>query len=281
MRPLDWAVLCSWLLFIVCYGMWRGRRSRTVDAYLQAGKTMPWYVMGLSILATQASAITYISTTGQAYADGMRFVQFYFGVPLAMVVIATTAAPIFHRARVYTAYEYLERRFDAKTRCLVSIVFLIERGLAVGVALYAPAVVLSVVLGWSDRLTTIIVGALMIVSTTMGGIKAVMWSGMLQMYLVFASLIFALGVAIWLLPHGVSFRDALWVGGAAGRLTTVDPHLDWNNRYNLWSGLIGGMFLWLSYFGTDQSQVQRYLTGRSIGQSRLSLVFTGLSKIPM
>jgi len=281
MKPLDWGVLCAWLLFIVCYGLWRGRGSRTVDSYLLAGKTMPWYAMGLSIMATQAGAISFISTTGQAYADGMRFVQFYFGLPLAMVIIAATAAPIFHRAKVYTAYEYLERRFDAKTRCLVSTVFLIERGLAAGVALYAPAVVLSVVLGWPDRLTTLIMGALMILYTSLGGIKAVTWADVQQMTVLFLALILTLVIAIWLLPANVSFRDALTVAGTAGRLTTVDTRFDWQNRYNLWSGLIGGLFLALAYFGTDQSQVQRYLTGRSIGQSRLSLVFMALTKIPM
>ena len=271
----------SWLLFFVSYGLWRSRGSRNIDSYLLAGKTMPWYAMGLSIMATQAGAISFISTTGQSYTNGMRFVQFYFGLPIAMVIIAATAAPIFHRARVYTAYEYLERRFDAKTRCLVSIVFLIQRGLAAGVALYAPAVVLSVILGWPDRLTTLIMGALMVFYTAVGGIKAVTWADVQQMGVLFVALMVALGAAIWQLPHAVSFHDALAVAGAAGRLTAVDTHFDWTSRYNLWSGLIGGMFLALAYFGTDQSQVQRYLTGRSIGQSRLSLVFMALTKIPM
>jgi len=281
MRPLDWVVLCSWLVFIVSYGLWRGRGSRTVDNYLLAGKNMPWYAMGLSIMATQAGAISFISTTGQAYTDGMRFVQFYFGLPIAMVIIAATAVPIFHRARVYTAYEYLERRFDAKTRCLVSIVFLIERGLAVGVALYAPAVVLSVVLGWPDHVTTVVMGLLMVLYTASGGIKAVTWADVQQMTVRFIALILTLGVAIRLLPHDVSFRDALTVAGVAGRLKTVETHFDWSDRYSLWSGLIGGLFLALAYFGTDQSQVQRYLTGRSIAQSRLSLVFMAFTKIPM
>lgn len=281
MRPLDWAVMCSWLLAIVGYGLWRSRGPRTVDTYLLAGRSMPWYAMGLSIMATQAGAISFISTTGQSYTHGMGFVQFYFGLPLAMVIIAATAAPIFHRARVYTAYEYLERRFDAKTRCLVSIVFLIQRGLAAGVALYAPAVVLSVILGWPTRLTTLIMGALMVFYTAVGGIKAVTWADVQQMTVLFVALIVALSTAIWMLPPTISFHDALAVAGAAGRLTVVDTHFDWTSRYNLWSGLIGGMFLALAYFGTDQSQVQRYLTGRSIGQSRLSLIFMALTKIPM
>jgi Na+/proline symporter len=281
MRLLDWIVLFAWLIFIVSYGLWRSRGSRSMDSYFLAGKTMPWYAMGLSIMATQAGAISFISTTGQAYTDGMRFVQFYFGLPIAMVVVAATAAPIFHRAGVYTAYEYLERRFDSRTRCLVSIVFLIQRGLAAGVALYAPAVVLSVILGWPDRITTLVMGTLMVIYTALGGIKAVTWADVQQMTVLFIALILALGAAIWLLPHDVTFRDALSVAGATGRLTTVDTKFDWTSRYNLWSGLIGGMFLALAYFGTDQSQVQRYLTGRSIGQSRLSLMFMALSRIPM
>jgi len=281
MKPLDWVVLCAWLVSIVCYGLWKGRSSGTTDSYLLAGRSMPWYAMGLSIMATQAGAISFISTTGQAYTDGMRFVQFYFGLPIAMVILAATAVPIFHRAGVFTAYEYLERRFDAKTRSLVSIVFLIERGLGAGVALYAPAVVLSVVLGWPDQVTTLVMGTLMIVYTALGGIKAVTWADVQQMSLLFIALFLTLAVAISLLPSGVSFRDALTVAGAAGRLKMVDTHFDWNNRYNVWSGLIGGMFLALAYFGTDQSQVQRYLTGRSVGQSRLSLIFMALTKIPM
>ncbi len=281
MRPLDWVVLVCWLVAIVSYGLYRGRGSTTIDNYLLAGKTMPWYAMGLSIMATQASAVTFISTTGQAYVDGMRFVQFYFGLPVAMVILSATAVPIFHRARVYTAYEYLEQRFDARTRALVSGIFLIQRGLAAGISLYAPAVVLSVILGWPDRLTTVLMGSLVVLYTTLGGIKAVTWADVQQMTVIFAALVLALGVAIWSLPAEVGFHGALAVAGAAGRLNAVDLHFDPNNRYNLWSGLIGGMFLALAYFGTDQSQVQRYLTGKSIGQSRLSLLFNAMAKIPM
>ncbi len=281
MRTLDWVVLALWLTAIVSYGLYRGRGSTTVNKYLLAGKTMPWYAMGLSIMATQASAITFISTTGQAYVDGMRFVQFYFGLPVAMVILSATAVPIFHRAQVYTAYEYLEKRFDSRTRALVSAVFLIQRGLSAGISLYAPAVVLSVILGWPDRLTTVLMGSLVVVYTTLGGIKAVTWADVQQMTVIFAALILSLGVAIWLLPPGVSVGGALAVAGAAGRLNAVDLHFDPNNRYNVWSGLIGGMFLALAYFGTDQSQVQRYLTGKSIGQSRLSLLFNAMAKIPM
>ena len=281
MRPLDWAVMFGWLAFIVCYGLYRGRGSTTVSKYLLAGKTMPWYAMGLSIMATQASAITFISTTGQSYTDGMRFVQFYFGLPLAMVILSATAVPIFHRANVYTAYEYLEKRFDAKTRALVSAIFLIQRGLAAGLSLYAPAVVLSVILGWPDRLTTVLMGGLIVTYTSLGGIKAVTWADVQQMMLIFCGLVLALVMAIHLLPGNISFANAVSLAGAAGKLNAINFHFDWNDRYNVWSGLIGGMFLMLAYFGCDQSQVQRYLTGKSIAESRLSLIFNAMAKIPM
>ena len=281
MRPLDWLVLGGALLFFVVYGLYKGRGAGTVKGYLLAGKTMPWYAVALSIMATQASAITFISTTGQSYVDGMRFLQFYFGLPLAMVILAATAVPIFHRTNVYTAYEYLELRFDAKTRSLVSAVFLIQRGLALGLTLYASAVVLTVILGWPDRVTTLLIGGLVIVYTVSGGAKAVAWTDMQQMLIIFAGLFVALGTAICLLPEGVSLRDAVSLAGAAGKLNVVDLNFDWKNRYNIWSGLIGGMFLQLSYFGTDQSQVQRYLTGKSIAQSRLSLLFNAVAKVPM
>ena len=281
MTTLDWLVLSGWLIFLVSYGLWRGRDSSSVNQFLLAGKTMPWYAMGLSIMATQASAITFISTTGQAYVDGMRFVQFYFGLPLAMVILSATAVPIFHRAKVYTAYEYLEQRFDAKTRSLVTLVFLIQRGLGAGIALAAPAIVMSVILGWSFHVTTVVMGGLVIFYTTTGGIKAVTWADVLQMSVIMAALVLALAVVLWKLPSDVSFFDALKLAGAAGRLNAVDTHFDWNNRYNLWSGLIGSGFLMLAYFGTDQSQVQRYLTGRSIGQSRLGLLFNAVAKVPV
>lgn len=281
MRPLDWWILVGSLVLVVVYGLWRSRDSGTVNKYLLAGKTMPWYAMALSIMATQASAITFISTTGQSYVDGMRFVQFYFGLPLAMVILSATAVPIFHRANVYTAYEYLEQRFDAKTRALVSVIFLIQRGLAIGVALYAPAIVLTVLIGWPDRLTTIVMGGLVVLYTTIGGIKAVTWTDVQQMVVMMTGLLAALVTAVWLLPAEVSFREAVHLAGASGKLNPVVTRLDWNDRYNLWSGLLGGMFLALAYFGCDQSQVQRYLTGRSIAQSRLSLLFNAAAKVPM
>ena len=281
MKPLDWIVMFGWLAFIVSYGLYRGRGSNSVNKYLLAGKTMPWYAMGLSIMATQASAITFISTTGQSYVDGMRFVQFYFGLPVAMVILSATAVPIFHRANVYTAYEYLEKRFDAKTRALVSGIFLIQRGLAAGLALYAPAVALSVILHWPDRVTTVVMGVLVVTYTALGGIKAVTWADVPQMMLILGALVLALFMAVHLLPAAVSFPDAVTLAGAMGKLNAVNLHFRWDDRYNVWSGLIGGTFLALAYFGCDQSQVQRYLTGKSIGQSRLSLLFNAMAKIPM
>ena len=281
MRPLDWVVLVCTLFGIVSYGLYKGRGSKTVNQYLLAGKSMPWYAMGLSIMATQASAVTFIATTGQAYVDGMRFVQFYFGLPVAMVIISATAVPIFHRANVYTAYEYLERRFDAKTRALGSIIFLIQRGLGVGIALYAPALVLAVIFGWDDRITTLIMGVLVILYTATGGTPAVTWTDVLQMSIILCGLVAALFSVIFLLPSGLSFVDAVRLAGAVGKLNAVVPRFDLNDRYTLWSGLIGGTFLALAYFGCDQSQVQRYLTGKSIAQSKLSLLFNAMAKVPM
>jgi Na+/proline symporter len=281
MRPLDWIVLASTLLSIIAYGLYRSRGSNTVDRYLLAGKTMPWYAMALSIMATQASAITFLSTTGQSYVDGMRFVQFYFGLPIAMIVISAYVVPVFHHAKVYTAYEYLERRFDSKTRALASIIFLFQRGLSAGLTIYAPAIVLSMILGWPERLTTSLMGMLVVTYTVLGGIKAVTWSDVQQMCVIFLGLIIALVTVFVLLPSQVSISDAVYLAGAAGRLNAVTTHFDWADRFNIWSGLLGGTFLFLSYFGCDQSQVQRYLTGKSIAQSRLSLLFNAVAKIPM
>jgi len=280
-RPLDWAVLITSLVTVVAYSLWRSRGSDSVQKYLLAGKTMPWYAMALSIMATQASAITFISTTAQAYVDGMRFVQFYFGLPLAMVLISAISVPIFHKANVYTAYEYLEQRFDAKTRALVSVIFMISRGLAIGIALYAPAIVLTVILGWPDWFTTILMGSLVVLYPTLGGIQAVTWSDFQQMIIMMVGLVVALVTAVWLLPDGVGFFDAISVAGAANRINPIVWHFDWNDNYNVWSGIFGGMFLQLAYFGCDQTQVQRYLTGRSIAQSRLSLLFNAVAKVPM
>jgi len=281
MRLLDWCVLAGCLALVVSYGTWRGRGSNTVKKYMRAGNSMPWYAMAFSIMATQASAITFISTTGQSYVDGMRFVQFYFGLPIAMVILSFTAVPLFHRAKVYTAYEYLEQRFDAKTRALTSVIFLIERGLAIGIALYAVAIVLSMILGWPDRITILIVGALAVLYTTMGGVVAVTWTEFPQMIVMTFGLIGALVAALWLLPHGVGPLGAVKVAGAAGKLHMIVPQFSWSDRYNVWSGLFGGMFLALAYFGCDQSQVQRYLTGESLKASRMSLLFNGAAKIPL
>ena len=281
MRTIDWVVLLGTLISIVFYGLYRSRGSNTVDRYLLAGKSMPWYAMALSIMATQASAITFISTTGQSYVDGMRFVQFYFGLPIAMVVICATVVPLFHRTKVFTAYEYLESRFDGKTRALASAIFLCQRGLSAGLTIYAPALVLSVILGWPERITTSLVGVVVVTYTVLGGIKAVTWSDVQQMCVIFLGLVISLVTVIVLLPHSMSFGDAVALAGAAGRLNVVTTNFDWQDRFNLWSGLLGGTFLFLSYFGCDQSQVQRYLTGKSIAQSRLSLLFNAVAKIPM
>ena len=281
MTPLDWVVLFATLAVIVGYGLYRSRGSNTVDRFLLAGKTMPWYAMALSIMATQASAVTFISTTGQAYVDGMRFVQFYFGLPIAMVILCATVVPVFHRAKVFTAYEYLEQRFDSKTRVLASVIFLCQRGLSAGLTLYAPAIVLSVILGWPERATIFLMGVTVITYTTLGGVKAVTWSDVQQMCIIFVGLVIALATLIHLMPPSVSLADALYLAGAAGRLNAVTTDFDWNDQFTVWSGLIGGTFLFLSYFGCDQSQVQRYLTGKSIAQSRLSLIFNAVAKIPM
>jgi len=281
MRPLDWLVLIGCLVLVVAYGIWRGRGSNTVSKYVRAANSMPWYAIAFSIMATQASAITFISTTGQSYVDGMRFVQFYFGLPIAMVILSFTLVPLFHRANVYTAYEYLEQRFDAKTRALASFIFLIERGLAIGISLYAVSIVLSIILGWADQITILIVGALAVLYAALGGVVAVTWTEFPQMIVMTFGLLGALLAAFWLLPHGVSVLGAVKVASAAGKLRVLVPQFSWSDRYNVWSGVFGGMFLALAYFGCDQSQVQRYLTGRSLKDSRMSLLFNGAAKIPL
>lgn len=281
MRAFDWVVLALTIGFIVAYGLWKSRKVATVSGYLLADRSLPWYTVALSIMATQASAITFISTTGQAYADGMRFIQFYFGLPLAMIVVGAFFVPRFRNANVYTAYEYLEKRFDAKTRALVSLIFLIQRGLAVGMVLYAPAVVLTVILGWNDSVTTILMGIIVTLYTVFGGIRAVAWTDFQQMIIMLIGLGAALFIAIYKLPEGVGLQEALELAGTAGKLNAVTTNFDWFDRYNLFSGVIGGMFLALAYFGCDQSQVQRYLTGRDIAQSRMSLLFNAVAKIPM
>jgi SSS family solute:Na+ symporter len=281
MRSLDWLVLAGTLLCIVLYGLWRGRGSRTVSGFLLADRSMKWYTVAFSIMATQASAITFTSTPGQAYVDGMRFVQFYFGLPIAMVILSITAVPIFHKLGVYTAYEYLETRFDSKTRVLTTLIFLVSRGLAAGITIYAPSLLLSVMLGLDVRITSLIIGGIVIAYTTSGGVKAVNYTHTFQFAIVMGGMCIAFIVAIALLPKDVSFVDALSVSAVMWKLNAVDFSLDFGNRYNMWSGVIGGMCVALAYFGTDQSQVQRYLTGQSVAQSRLGLLFNGLAKVPM
>jgi SSS family solute:Na+ symporter len=281
MCTLDWAVLIGSLLFIVGFGVWKNRHSQDLHGYLLAGRSTAWHTVAISIMATQASAITFLSTPGQAYADGMRFVQFYFGLPLAMVVLSITAVPIYHRLKVFTAYEYLEQRFDLKTRTYASFLFLVQRGLSTGLSIYATAIVLSVILGWNIYVTNLVMGGLVILYTTTGGAKAVSWTQTHQFVIAMAGVGIAFVVIVHSLPQNVSFLEATQVAGKLGRLNTLDLSFDPRNRYNLWSGLLGGFFLALSYFGTDQSQVGRYLSGRSVAQSRLGLLFNGLVKIPM
>jgi Na+/proline symporter len=278
---LDWLVLGASLVFIVAYGVWKGRGSHDLDGYLLADRSMRWYTVALSIMATQASAITFLSTPGQAYADGMRFVQFYFGLPLAMVVLSITAVPIYRRLNVYTAYEYLEARFDAKTRVLAATLFLIQRGLAAGLTIYAPALVLSTLLGWPIDTTNLLIGGLVIVYTASGGTRAVNWTQFHQMIIILAGMAAACAVVLHRMPAEVSLLDAVRVAGKAGKLNAIDLSFDLTNRYTLWSGLLGGFFLALSYFGTDQSQVRSYLSGRSVAESRLALLTNGLLKVPM
>ena len=281
MRLFDWIVLAATLLLIALYGMWKGRANRTLSGFLLANRSMKWYTVGLSIMATQASAITFTSTPGQAYVDGMRFVQFYFGLPLAMIILSITVVPIYHRLGVYTAYEYIEKRFDAKTRILTTLIFLVSRGLAAGITIYAPSLLLSVILGIDIRITSLIIGGIVILYSTFGGVKAVNDTHVFQIFIVISGMCAACFVAMSLLPGNVSVSDALSVSAVMGKLKTIDLSFDLKNRYTLWSGLVGGMFLALAYFGTDQSQVQRYLTGQSIAQSRLGLLLNGLAKVPM
>lgn len=281
MSSLDWTVMCGFIGFVVIYGTWKSRNARDVDTYLRAGRTSKWWLVALSIMATQASAITFLSTPGQAYVDGMRFVQFYLGLPIAMIILSITAVPIYNKLNVYTAYEYLEKRLDLKNRMLGSALFLTQRGLAAGFTIYAPSLILSVILGWEMNITIIIVGVMVIIYTTVGGTVAVNKTHFLQMIIITVGMFSAFFVLMSLLPEDVSLIDAAYIAGKMGKLNAIDFTFDLNNRYTFWSGIIGGTFLMLSYFGTDQSQVQRYLAGSSVKQSRLALLTNGLVKIPM
>jgi SSS family transporter len=281
MQQIDWIVLIGTLLFIVLYGTWKARKNSDVTDYLKGGKSANWWTIGLSVMATQASAITFLSTPGQAFHDGLGFVQFYFGLPIAMVVICLVFIPIYHRLKVFTAYEYLETRFDKKTRTLTAILFLIQRGLACGITIFAPSIILSAVLGWNLVHLNIIIGVLVIIYTVSGGTKAVSVTQKQQMAVIFAGMLIAFLLILSYLPLDISFSKALDIAGASGKMDVLDFSFNLNNRYTFWSGIIGGTFLALSYFGTDQSQVQRYLSGRSVKQSQMGLIMNGLLKVPM
>jgi Na+/proline symporter len=281
LSPLDWTVLVFYLAGIVAFGLWVGRGNRRIDDFFLAGREMRWWAVGLSVMATQISAITFVGTTGQAYTDGMRFLVVYFGLPFAMVILCLTLVPFFYRARVFTAYEYLERRFDARTRTLTSFLFLLSRGLSVGVTLYAPSLVLSVLLGWSEARTILLMGLSTSAYVIYGGNRSVIWTDVVQMGIIWFGIFLCLGVAIQQLPDGVGLRGALALAQLNGRLDVMDPTPSLSQPYTLWGGLIGGLFLMLSYFGCDQSQVQRYLSGASLTQSRLSLLFNAFLKVPM
>ncbi len=281
MKPLDWVVLIATQLFIVAYGVWKSRGSKDIKSYLLSDKQLRWFTIGLSIMATQASAITFLSTPGQAYGDGMRFVQFYFGLPLAMIILSIVAVPIYHKLNVYTAYEYLEGRFDLKTRALGAFLFLTQRSLAAGLTIYAPAIILSKVLGWETSYLTIIIGLIVVLYTVSGGTKAVSYTQKQQMFVILVGMIVAGIMLFKAFPASVDMEKAMHIAGKMGRLDVIDFDFDLNSRYNVWSGLLGGLFLFLAYFGTDQSQVQRYLGGKSIAQSRLGLVLNGIIKVPM
>lgn len=281
MHPVDWSIVIVYLAYVIWHGLKLSRGTTDTEGFFLAGRSIPWWAVGLSVMATQMSAITLIGTTGQAYEDGLRFIQFYFGLPLAMIILCVTAVPLFYRARVFTAYEYLEQRFDAKTRTLTSFFFLLSRGLGVGVIIAAPAVVLSIVLGWNELVTIFVIGLSTTLYTMLGGVQSVTWTDVKQMVIILAGLSLCVFVIITNLPAGVSFSDAMNVAGAAGKLQTIDFSFDLNERYTIWSGMIAALFLFLSYFGCDQSQVQRYLTARSVDEGRISLLMSAFLKIPM
>jgi SSS family transporter len=281
MKQLDWIILSITLLFIVFYGVYKTRGSRNVEEYILANKETPWWLVGLSVMATQASAITFLSTPGQAYHDGMGFIQFYFGLPLAMVVISLVFIPIYHKAKIFTAYEYLEGRFDIKTRSLASLLFLLQRGLAAGITIYAPAIILSTLLGWNLTLLNIIIGVLVISYTFIGGTRAVNVTHKQQMFIIMLGMALAFYLILHLLPNEMTFSNALHIAGANDKMTLLDFSFDTETRYTFWSGITGGFFLMLSYFGTDQTQVGRYLSGKTVRESQMGLIMNGFLKVPM
>jgi len=281
MSNIDWAVLIFTLLAVVTYGVFIGRGQKSNASYLKADNKMPWYIVLLGIMATQASAITFLSAPGQAYTDGMRFVQYYFGLPLAMIVICITFIPIFQKLNVYTAYEYLENRFDKKTRVLTSLLFLFSRGLSTGISIYAPSIILSSVLNWNIYLTNILTGGILLIYTYVGGAKAIAHTQKLQFLIILGTMAFAGYLLVENMPNGIGFKDALYLAGKSGKLNVITTEFDWKDKYNIWSGLIGGFFLALSYFGTDQSQVGRYITAKDNTNAKMGLLLNGLVKIPM
>ena len=281
MHPIDWIIIGLYLTWVIYDGLKRSKGTDGVEGYFLAGRSLPWWAVGLSVMATQMSAITLVGTTGQGYDDGMRFVQFYFGLPVAMIILSVTLVPFFYRAKVFTAYEYLERRFDAKTRALAGLLFLVSRGLAVGVIISAPAVVLSIVLGWSLVFTALAIGVPTTLYTMFGGVQAVTWADVKQMVVIVGGVGAAVLILILSLPDGVGVGEALHVAGATGRLTTIDFSLDFTETYTFWSGVVGGLFHMLGYFGCDQSQVQRYLTAQSVDAGRRSLMMSAFWKIPL
>ena len=281
MQVFDWIILGATLAFIVLYGIWKNNSHKNIKEYLKGGNEARWWTVGLSVMATQASAITFLSTPGQAFNDGMGFVQFYFGLPFAMLIICLFFIPVYHRLNVYTAYEFLEKRFDLKVRTLTALLFLIQRGLAAGITIYAPAIILSVVLGWNLKVLVLLVGSLVITYTMIGGTKAVNVTQKQQMFVIFLGMFLAFCFIIRRFPEGIGFHEAFQIAGKAGKLNVLDFSFNLNSRYTFWSGLTGGYFLALSYFGTDQSQVQRYLSGKSLKESQMGLVMNGILKIPM
>ncbi|MFQ3591369.1 MAG: sodium:solute symporter, partial [Chloracidobacterium sp.] len=281
MTWLDWVIIAAYFVYLVVDGFRAGRRGQTSDGYFRADRSLGWWTVGLSVMATQLSAITLVGATGQGYADGMRFVQFYFALPIAMVMLCVTAVPGFYRANVFTAYEFLERRFDARTRAVTSVFFLLSRGLATSVVIAAPAVVLSAALGWSEALTILVMGIVTTLYTVLGGVRAVAWNDVKQMAVIVVGLVAILWLLIAKLPPVISLWDGLQVAGATGRLTAVDWRFDWQEKYTVWSGLFASLFLFLSYFGCDQSQVQRYLAASSIAAAQRSLLLNAVVKIPL
>lgn len=281
MAAIDWIILVGTLIFIVGYGVWRTKGSKNVTDYVLGGHDAKWWTIGLSVMATQASAITFLSTPGQAFHDGMGFVQFYFGLPLAMIIICLVFVPIYHRLNVYTAYEFLENRFDLKTRTLAALLFLIQRGLAAGITIFAPSIILSAVLGWDLRTLNILIGILVIIYTVSGGTRAVSVTHKQQMFIIMTGMFIAFFFILGYLPEDITFSKALKIAGASDKLNILDFSVNTTSRYTFWSGITGGLFLALAYFGTDQSQVQRYLSGKTVRESQLGLIFNGLLKIPM